>query len=858
MELGSTFVYLGNDAEDEEEIQISEVNNIAISDSDSDTNDDDNQTCLLDILDTAGQEEYSALRDQYVQSGNGFLIIYSITDRESFKEAETIYNWLKRVKSDTPYAILVANKQDMISEATVTSQEGKDLATRLGIPFYETSAKTGTDVTEAFSGLIRTIPRVSSEYKIVTLGAGAVGKSCLTVRFVSNVFVDEYDPTIEDSYRKMITVSGLKPLSKDERKKLKMKKKQSSIADTENNMSRNSKSIEVFRTLKKMFRPPSRPPPRFKDDHLPPRFSNMPTANGLDSDRVKKIKERKTDGNVILIPFKNLADDLQLVTGDPVKCGQCKAVLTSTARLEHEGDATIWNCEFCHHKNTDLDISEEEIPKGEVLDFMLSPATKTSAESENTASDELALKKGTSEGVIVYCMDISSSMEATCHIPESQAAWREERAQGSGPVTRVTRISCIKRAIQRLAEQLKLEQPDKRVLLSVFSSDFYIKGGGATENLPECQALGNKTFDELLQMGLNLSASYPLLDIEHSHEFIDAAVKGLVTTGCTALGPALSICTGFVSKIPGSEIVLCTDGEPNVGVGSLNGNQNGDFYRMIGNYARSKDITINILAVGENSVGLHHVSAAAELTGGTTNKLNPVEIIRQLRLIAQNEVVATTVTVRLFLQPEFVFDEPDYGENLNTLEKEVGTARKEANLTFRFKLKDATQAKNLNSVPFQAQICYTRKDGMRCLRVLSKQTEATSDRQTMEQNINIAVMGVSAMKTTAKLANAGKNIDAQHHLKNVKRLVRRGAVTADKKEQTLAFRSEIATLEKGLEDCNGDNATIATSDLKTKMLQTAYNTRTTRFASNSVKARGHVKVMSSAQKRSYYDYKDDE
>lgn len=45
--------------------------------------------------------------------------------------------------------------------------------------------------------------------------------------------------------------------------------------------------------------------------------------------------------------------------------------------------------------------------------------------------------------------------------------------------------------------------------------------------------------------------------------------------------------------------------------------------------------------------------------------------------------------------------------------------------------------------------------------------------------------------------------------KNVKRLVRRGAVTADKKEQTLAFRSEIATLEKGLEDCNGDNVSLS-------------------------------------------------
>ncbi|KAH9519576.1 Ras GTPase ras2 [Bulinus truncatus] len=166
MELGSTFVYLGNDKEDEEEIIVSEANNLAISDSDSDTS-DDNQTCLLDILDTAGQEEYSSLRDLYVRAGNGFVIIYSITDRQSFKEAEAIYNWLKRLKSEIPNAILVANKQDLLTEATVSSQEGIELANKMGIHFYETSAKTGSNVKEAFVGLVHTIPRTSAEYKVL-------------------------------------------------------------------------------------------------------------------------------------------------------------------------------------------------------------------------------------------------------------------------------------------------------------------------------------------------------------------------------------------------------------------------------------------------------------------------------------------------------------------------------------------------------------------------------------------------------------------------------------------------------------------------------------------------------------------
>ena len=59
-------------------------------------------------------------------------------------------------------------------------------------------------------------------------------------------------------------------------------------------------------------------------------------------------------------------------------------------------------------------------------------------------------------------------------------------------------------------------------------------------------------------------------------------MKALRTQGCTALGPALSICAGFVSKIPSSEIVLCTDGEPNVGIGSLNrGGAGAEFYDRV-------------------------------------------------------------------------------------------------------------------------------------------------------------------------------------------------------------------------------------------------------------------------------------
>jgi GTPase KRas protein len=58
----------------------------------------DNETCLLDILDTAGQEEYSAMRDSYMRTGQGFILTFSITSRQSFNEATVFRDQIHRVK----------------------------------------------------------------------------------------------------------------------------------------------------------------------------------------------------------------------------------------------------------------------------------------------------------------------------------------------------------------------------------------------------------------------------------------------------------------------------------------------------------------------------------------------------------------------------------------------------------------------------------------------------------------------------------------------------------------------------------------------------------------------------------------
>ena len=80
----------------------------------------DDKVAKLDILDTAGQEEFSAMREQYMRSGEGFLLVFSLTDRSSFGEIYKFHKQILRVKDRDEFPIiLVGNKSDLVQQRVV-------------------------------------------------------------------------------------------------------------------------------------------------------------------------------------------------------------------------------------------------------------------------------------------------------------------------------------------------------------------------------------------------------------------------------------------------------------------------------------------------------------------------------------------------------------------------------------------------------------------------------------------------------------------------------------------------------------------------------------------------------------------
>jgi GTPase KRas protein len=118
----------------------------------------DDETCMLDILDTAGQEEYSAMRDQYIRSGQGFIIVYSIVSKVSFESLSNFHDQILRVKDEDFFPVVIlGNKCDLEKEREVTTEEAKEYAKSINAPFYETSAKARINVEEGFYQLVREI-----------------------------------------------------------------------------------------------------------------------------------------------------------------------------------------------------------------------------------------------------------------------------------------------------------------------------------------------------------------------------------------------------------------------------------------------------------------------------------------------------------------------------------------------------------------------------------------------------------------------------------------------------------------------------------------------------------------------------
>jgi Ras-related protein Rap-1A/Ras-related protein Rap-1B len=121
----------------------------------------DGKQVMLEILDTAGTEQFTAMRDLYMKNGQGFVLVFSIIAQSTFNDLPDLREQILRVKDmDSVPMVLVGNKCDLQDQRVITTEQGQQLSAKFGnCAFLESSAKTRTNVNEIFFDLIRQVNR---------------------------------------------------------------------------------------------------------------------------------------------------------------------------------------------------------------------------------------------------------------------------------------------------------------------------------------------------------------------------------------------------------------------------------------------------------------------------------------------------------------------------------------------------------------------------------------------------------------------------------------------------------------------------------------------------------------------------
>eukprot|EP00005_Dracoamoeba_jomungandri_P012139 CAMPEP_0174266078 /NCGR_PEP_ID=MMETSP0439-20130205/28853_1 /TAXON_ID=0 /ORGANISM="Stereomyxa ramosa, Strain Chinc5" /LENGTH=814 /DNA_ID=CAMNT_0015352839 /DNA_START=40 /DNA_END=2481 /DNA_ORIENTATION=+ len=503
---------------------------------------------------------------------------------------------------------------------------------------------------------------------------------------------------------------------------------------------------------------------------------------------------------------------------------------------EQENEDGMWVCEFCGNSQlVTLDEEEFPIPGVDTVDYLL-------ASSPMIAEDE-------EDSNVVFCIDTSGSMGVTTEVkgkvelrgvkdklaalqkelnPEGERQVRYGRRYTN--VTYISRMQCAQAAVDQQLEQISKESPNRRVGVVAFSNEISIIGDGvqATRNIA-----GDKLndYEQLLQEASSFTLDKP---ISEAREALSKKVFDLEESGATALGPALLCSVAIAAQKPGSKVVLCTDGLANIGLGSLeeelevldatvlsavadeteniedNESPSEDlfsarlFFQKVADYAKENGVVISVISIKGTTCSMENLGVLAEQTSGQVQMVDPLQLTKNFHSILATPVVAVNVKAKMILHESMVMNEVVDGVEVEQteLEKDVGIATTGTSLTFDYHVKNPKLLdKNIKYLPFQVQISFTRLNGMRMVRVITKRQRITRDRAVAEKKVNQEILGINTVRKAAQYARHGDYETARLYTYSNSRLMNRTSTTSQQRSTLRTWTAKTEHMDRQLRDC---------------------------------------------------------
>lgn len=321
--------------------------------------------------------------------------------------------------------------------------------------------------------------------------------------------------------------------------------------------------------------------------------------------------------------------------------------------------------------------------------------------------------------------------------------------------------------------------PEKKVGLVTFSNDVNIHGD--CSQVPVV-VTGDKLndYEYLKKNGMDVTDTHMKNTIVEAHEKLTDKLYGLQESGPTALGPALLTAISMATQgSAGSSVTLCTDGLSNVGLGAIEGAKGSEaeeFYQKVALLANENGVTVNIISIVGDECDLETLRVVAEKTGGNVQRVEADKLTENFANILSAPIIATNVKLTVIIHKGLEFrneEDENLNKGKNVLNKEFGNVSSDSEMCFEYKIleiEELQKAKDfdiskLEQLPFQTQIEFTKLDGMKCIRVLTKVQKVSNDRNEVEADADAEILGVNCVQQAARLARRGSFRHAQVYMK---------------------------------------------------------------------------------------------
>jgi hypothetical protein len=411
----------------------------------------------------------------------------------------------------------------------------------------------------------------------------------------------------------------------------------------------------------------------------------------------KTVQVRRCTTNTMMISLGSLAQETSPSSTGPEFCQQCGATVSYLSCLKSSGGVTVWTCEFCGQENNLQHLSSKSVPQTPCTDYLLEPAP--------TVEGDKAVEGGSAKangGLVIFAIDRSGSMSCNTKVPDLQAEWAS--AAGRGATKSISRLEAIKDAVTRHLDHMVLTNPENTVALVTFDSHVCYYGDGS-QAMTQLDTGSLYDFNQLMEQGKKFGGELSLRNLQDSLSDMKQCVSRLAYGSTTALGPALALCVGMTSNFSWADIILCTDGKSNQGCGN---SSDTNFYTTMGEHARDSHTTVSVLGFEDSQCAVQSLSKCASITSGTVNVLHALEMVRQIRQISQNPIVATKVEVTYLMPPVVRAEGQSDSKVVTKVTEEVGNVTKETDVSLHFSI-DGNNLKNIASLPFQVSAAPTVK-----------------------------------------------------------------------------------------------------------------------------------------------------